>query len=141
MPRINHRMFIRSILCCSRCSGVKAAHLSYSVITYGAQLLCYISVFNVKNSVFNASEQNPLNLKAEKNPLSKIGLFRVSSDPTNVYSYLIKLFDLTKFCLSQSSVNVMAQPAVPISDDTTDLAGLPPFWTKPSLSPPYGWDS
>ena len=23
----------------------------------------------------------------------------------------------------------------------TDLAGLPPFWTKPSLSPPYSWYS
>ena len=35
----------------------------------------------------------------------------------------------------------MAQPAVPVSDDRTDLAGLPPFWTKTSLSPPYSWDS
>ena len=35
----------------------------------------------------------------------------------------------------------MAQPAVHILDDITDLAGLPPFWTKPLLSPPYGWDS
>ena len=35
----------------------------------------------------------------------------------------------------------MAQPTVPVSDDRRDLAGLPPFWTKPSLSPPYSWDS
>ena len=34
----------------------------------------------------------------------------------------------------------MAQPAVPVLDDRKDLVGLPPFWTKPSLSPPYGWD-
>ena len=35
----------------------------------------------------------------------------------------------------------MAQPTVSVSDDMTDLAGLTPFWTKPSLSPPYSWDS
>ena len=35
----------------------------------------------------------------------------------------------------------MAQPAIPVSDDWTDLVGLPPFWTKTSLSPPYSWYS
>ena len=35
----------------------------------------------------------------------------------------------------------MAQSAVTVSDDGTDLAGLPPFWTKPPISPPYGRDS
>ena len=35
----------------------------------------------------------------------------------------------------------MARPTIPVSDDRTDLAGLPPFWTKPYLSPPYSWDS
>ena len=91
MPRINHRMFIRCILCCSRCSDVKATHLSFSVITYGAQLLCYLSIFYVKNQTIYscyASEQNLLNLKAVINFLSKIGLFRVSLDHTKVYLYL-----------------------------------------------------
>ena len=102
MPRINHRMFIRCILYCSRCRGVKATLLSYSVITNGAQLLCYLPVFNVKNQTIYfcyASEQNPLNLKAVKNLLSKIGLFRVSLDPTKVYLYLLLFNSSFRFYL------------------------------------------
>ena len=35
----------------------------------------------------------------------------------------------------------MAQPAVPVSDDRTDLLGVPVFWHKPTADPPSGWDS
>ena len=30
----------------------------------------------------------------------------------------------------------MAQPAVPVNEDRTDLLGIPPFWAKPSINPP-----
>ena len=35
----------------------------------------------------------------------------------------------------------MAQPAVPVSDDRTDLLGVPLFWHKPTADPPSSWDS
>ena len=35
----------------------------------------------------------------------------------------------------------MAQPAVPVSDDRTDLLGVPVFWHKPTADPPTSWDS
>ena len=35
----------------------------------------------------------------------------------------------------------MAQPAVPVSDDRTDLLGVPVFWHKPTADPPSSWDS
>ena len=31
----------------------------------------------------------------------------------------------------------MAQPAVPLSEDRTELLGIPPFWAKPSINPPF----
>ena len=35
----------------------------------------------------------------------------------------------------------MAQPAVPVSDDRTDLLGVPLFWHKSTADPPSSWDS
>ena len=35
----------------------------------------------------------------------------------------------------------MAQPAVSISEDRTDLLGVPVFWHKPTTDPPSSWDS
>ena len=35
----------------------------------------------------------------------------------------------------------MAQPAVSISEDRTDLLGVPVFWHKPTADPPPSWDS
>ena len=35
----------------------------------------------------------------------------------------------------------MAQPAVPVNEDRTDLLGNPPFWAKPSINPPFLWES
>ena len=35
----------------------------------------------------------------------------------------------------------MAQPAVPVSDDRTDLLGVSVFWLKPTADPPSSWDS
>ena len=35
----------------------------------------------------------------------------------------------------------MAQPAVPVSDDRTDLLGVPVFWLKSTADPPSSWDS
>ena len=34
----------------------------------------------------------------------------------------------------------MAQPAVPVNEDRTDLLGIPPFWAKPSVTPPFLWE-
>ena len=34
----------------------------------------------------------------------------------------------------------MAQPAVPVNEDREDLLGIPPFWAKPSVNPPFLWD-
>ena len=35
----------------------------------------------------------------------------------------------------------MAQPAVPVSDNRTDLLGVPVFWHKPTSDLPSSWDS
>ena len=35
----------------------------------------------------------------------------------------------------------MAQPAVPVTDDRTDLLIGPVFWLKPTTDPPNSWDS
>ena len=35
----------------------------------------------------------------------------------------------------------MAQPAVPVNEDRTDLLGIPPFWAKPYVNPPFLWES
>ena len=35
----------------------------------------------------------------------------------------------------------MAQPAVPVNKDRTDLLGTPPFWAKASVNPPFLWES
>ena len=35
----------------------------------------------------------------------------------------------------------MAQPAVPVKQDRTDLLGIPPFWAKPSINLPFLWKS
>ena len=35
----------------------------------------------------------------------------------------------------------MAQPAVPMNKDRTDLLGLPPFWAKTSVNPPFIWET
>ena len=35
----------------------------------------------------------------------------------------------------------MAQPAVPVNEDRTDLLGIPPFWSKPSVNLPFLWES
>ena len=31
----------------------------------------------------------------------------------------------------------MAQPAVPVNEDRTDLLGVPPVWAKHSVNPPF----
>ena len=41
---------------------------------------------------------------------------------------------------SISSVNVIAQPAVPVNDDRTDLLGILPFWAKASVNPLFLWE-
>ena len=35
----------------------------------------------------------------------------------------------------------MAQPAVPVNEDRTDLLGIPPFWAKTSVNPPLIWET
>ena len=35
----------------------------------------------------------------------------------------------------------MAQPAVRVNLDRTDLLGVPPFWVKASINPPFLWES
>ena len=35
----------------------------------------------------------------------------------------------------------MAQPAVPVNEDRTDLLGIPPSWARPSINPPFLWES
>ena len=35
----------------------------------------------------------------------------------------------------------MAQSAVPVNEDRTDLLGIPPFWAKASINPPFFWES
>ena len=42
---------------------------------------------------------------------------------------------------SKISANVMAQPAVPVNEDRTDLLGIPSFWAKASINPPFLWES
>ena len=37
--------------------------------------------------------------------------------------------------------NLMAQPAVPVNEDRTDLLGIPPFWAKTSINPPFIWET
>ena len=36
--------------------------------------------------------------------------------------------------------NHMAQPAIPVFDDRTDLLGVPVFWHKSTADPPSSWD-
>ena len=40
-----------------------------------------------------------------------------------------------------SSRNHKAQPAIPVSDDRTDLLRVTVFWHKPTADPPSSWDS
>ena len=35
----------------------------------------------------------------------------------------------------------MAQPAVPVNEDRTDMLGISAFWAKASISPPFLWES
>ena len=35
----------------------------------------------------------------------------------------------------------MAQPAAPVNEDWTDLLGIPSFWMKASINPPFLWES
>ena len=35
----------------------------------------------------------------------------------------------------------MAQPAVPVNEDRTDLLGIPPFWARTSVNPPFIWET
>ena len=35
----------------------------------------------------------------------------------------------------------MAQPAVPVNEDRTDLLGIPPFWAKTSVNLPFIWET
>ena len=35
----------------------------------------------------------------------------------------------------------MAQPAVPVNEDGTDLLGILPFWAKTSVNPPFIWET
>ena len=35
----------------------------------------------------------------------------------------------------------MAQPAVPVNEDRTDLLGIPPFWARKSVNPPFIWET
>ena len=35
----------------------------------------------------------------------------------------------------------MEQPAVPVNEDRTDLLGIPLFWAKASVNPPFLWES
>ena len=41
---------------------------------------------------------------------------------------------------SKTSANLMAQPAVPVNDDWTDLLGISPFRAKASINPPFLWE-
>ena len=42
---------------------------------------------------------------------------------------------------SKISAKFMAQPAVPVNDDRTDLLGIPSFWAKAFINPPFVWES
>ena len=35
----------------------------------------------------------------------------------------------------------MAQPAVPVNEYRPDLLGIPPFWAKTSVNPPFIWET
>ena len=35
----------------------------------------------------------------------------------------------------------MAQPVVPVNEDRTDLLGIPPFWARTSVNPPFIWET
>ena len=35
----------------------------------------------------------------------------------------------------------MAQPAVPVNEDRTDLLGIPLYWAKASINLPFLWES
>ena len=35
----------------------------------------------------------------------------------------------------------MAQPAIPVNEDRTDLLGIPPFRAKTSVNPPFTWET
>ena len=35
----------------------------------------------------------------------------------------------------------MAQPAVPVNENRTDLLGIPPFWAKTSVNPSFIWET
>ena len=35
----------------------------------------------------------------------------------------------------------MAQPAVPVNEDRTDLLGIPPFWARTSVNPLFIWET
>ena len=54
---------------------------------------------------------------------------------------LYKQDELSLVLIFYSSRNHMAQTAVPVSDDRTDLLGVPVFWHKPTADPPSSWDS
>ena len=35
----------------------------------------------------------------------------------------------------------MAQPGVPVNEYRTELLGIPPFWAKTSVNPPFIWET
>ena len=61
-----------------------------------------------------------------------------------LYLYILfnSVFDFYKQIFpSPSEGNVMAQPAVPVNEDRTDLLGICPFWAKSSVNPPFIWET
>ena len=37
--------------------------------------------------------------------------------------------------------NLVAQPAIPVNEDRTDLLGIPQFWAKTSVNPLFIWET
>ena len=42
---------------------------------------------------------------------------------------------------TQTEGNLMAQPAVPVNEDRTDLLVIPPFWARTSVNSPFIWET
>ena len=61
-----------------------------------------------------------------------------------IYLYIIfnSVFDFYKTVFpSPTEGNLLAQPAMPVNEDRTDLLRIPPFWAKTSVNPPFIWET
>ena len=59
-----------------------------------------------------------------------------------LYILFSSIFNFNKQVFpSPSKGIVMAQPAVPVNEDRTDLLRVPPFWARSSVNPPFIWEN